>query len=662
MFVMLLATGFLCFCGLVSLAAGNRPGRANAIGAGGAFLGCLAGIVPAVEVLWTGQTLEMRTPWEVPCGSFFMQMDALSAFFLIPVLVLSALSALYGVRYMAPYGDRKNLGAFWFFFNLLVAGMIGVIVARNGVLFLVLWEVMSMASFFLVTFENEEESVRRAGWTYLVATHLGTGFLFVLFLILGGQSGSSSLDFDSFVRPGVQMAPVAGAAFLCAVVGFGTKAGFIPFHVWLPEAHPAAPSPVSAVMSGVMIKTGIYGLVRTLTFLGNPEPWWGGILIGIGLVSGILGVLCALAQHDLKRLLAYHSVENIGIIAFGLGLGVLGLGLNVPGLAVLGFGGGLLHVVNHAFFKGLLFLGAGAVAHATGTRDIDHLGGLIKRMPWTAAAFLVGAAAICGLPPLNGFVSEFLLYIGAFRSVGTPGLETACGVTIVGLALIGGLALACFTKAFGIIFLGEPRSEHAMKGHEAGWLMRIPMLLLAMGCVAIGLLAPRAVGMTQGAVGVVTGLASADVQKHMESLTSPLTSVVWIGILFIVLIVLFAGVRKALLAGRTVRESGTWDCGYTRPTARMQYTASSFAQPLTKMFEVVLRPRCTGSRPAGLFPVPAAFGTETEDVFRHNLYRPVFQGVEWCIARLRFLQEGRVQLYILYIALTLLVLLIWNLR
>jgi len=288
-----------------------------------------------------------------------------------------------------------------------------VVVARNGVLFLMSWELMSLASFFLVTLEDEKESVRRAGWIYLIAMHLGTAFLLAMFLLLG--QNAASLDFE---RLSTAAAP-SGVFFLLAVIGFGTKAGFIPMHVWLPEAHPAAPSHVSAVMSGVMIKTGIYGLLRILTLLGPPAAWWGWTLVAIGIVSGILGVLYALAQHDLKRLLAYHSVENIGIIALGLGIGVLGISYSNPMMAALGFTGGLLHVVNHALFKSLLFLGAGSVLHATGTGELDRLGGLLKRMPVTGTTFLIGAVAISGLPPLNGFVSEFLIYLGVIAGLGS---------------------------------------------------------------------------------------------------------------------------------------------------------------------------------------------------------------------------------------------------
>jgi hydrogenase-4 component B len=660
MFLILLAVSILFLSGLLALCLGRDARRATVTGVGGAILGCLIGLVPTVSALWTGQSETWREAWQVPFGSFFVQIDALSAFFLLPILGLSIVAALYGGEYLTAYRSRKNLGPAWFFFNLLVASMVMVVLARNAILFLLAWEIMSLASFFLVTFEDEKESVRQAGWTYLVATHLGTAFLFVLFLVLGRQAGS--LDFDRFLAASGSISPVAGVAFFLALIGFGTKAGFMPLHVWLPEAHPAAPSHVSALMSGVMIKTGIYGLLRALTFLGHPESWWGWVLIGTGLASGLGGVLFALAQHDLKRLLAYHSVENIGIIALGLGVAVLGLALNQPALAVLGLAGGLLHVLNHALFKGLLFLGAGAVIHATGTRDIDHLGGLIRRMPWTAAMFLTGSVAICGLPPLNGFVSEFLIYVGAFKEIGLPGVSIWGAATIAGLAMIGALAAACFTKAFGIVFLGEPRTDQAKHGHEAGWAMLAPMGVLALGCVAVGFLAPQAVAAMKPVIGSVTGLGEADIAGGLFLAVEPLRWVVPASGFFVVIIGLLVWLRRRLLAGREVSLSGTWDCGYARPTPRMQYTASSFAQPLTTMFGFVLRTRRQFEAPDGFFPVHVALHTETDDLFQKNLFRPAFRGIEWFMLLFHWLQQGRVQLYILYVAVTLLVLLVWNLR
>lgn len=660
MVLILLAVSILFLSGVLSLFLGRKALRATVVGVGGAVVGCSIGLISAVSVLWTGRVETLHLAWHVPLGSFFVQMDALSGFFLLCILGLSIAAALYGGAYLMAYRSRKNLGSSWFFFNLLVASMVMVVLAHNAVLFLLAWELMSLASFFLVTFEDEKESVREAGWTYLVATHLGTAFLLVLFLVLGRQAGS--LDFDRFLAASGSISPVAGVAFFLALIGFGTKAGFMPFHVWLPEAHPAAPSHVSALMSGVMIKTGIYGLLRALTFLGHPESWWGWVLIGIGLASGLGGVLFALAQHDLKRLLAYHSVENIGIIALGLGTGVLGLALNQTALAVLGLAGGLLHVLNHALFKGLLFLGAGAVIHATGTRNIEHLGGLIQRMPWTAAVFLTGSVAICGLPPLNGFVSEFLIYVGAFAGIGVPGISVWGAATIAGLAMIGGLAAACFTKAFGIVFLGEPRNDKAKHGHEVGWVMGAPMAVLALGCVAVGFLAPQAVAAMKPIIQSLTGLEESDVAGSLSLAIEPLHWVVPASGIFVLMLCLLVWLRHLLLAGRKVSLSGTWDCGYVRPTGRMQYTASSFAQPLTNMFGFLLRTRRRLEAPDGFFPEHAALHTETDDFFRQNLFRPAFRGIEWLLLRLHWLQQGRVQFYILYVAVTLLVLLVWNLR
>jgi formate hydrogenlyase subunit 3/multisubunit Na+/H+ antiporter MnhD subunit len=590
-------------------------------------------------------------------------LDPLSGLFLLPTLLLSALAAVYGVEYLRPMRGERPLGVAWCAFNLLVASMGLTLVAQNGVLFLVAWESMALASFLLVTFEGEKREVRRAGWTYLVATHLGTAALLAMFALLSGAAGS--FEFAEFVRAATISPGLPDLVFLLAVVGFGTKAGFMPLHIWLPEAHPAAPSHVSAVMSGVMIKTGIYGLIRLVLLLPPPPAWWGWLLVGIGVTSGVLGVLFALAQHDLKRLLAYHSVENIGIIALGLGLGLLGSATGKPALAVLGVAGGLLHVLNHALFKGLLFLGAGSVLHGAGTREIDHLGGLLRRMPWTGASFLVGAVAISGLPPLNGFVSEFLIYAAAFRGSleanGLVGTIAPALSSVAALALIGGLATACFTKAFGIVFLGEPRSRHAAEAHEAGVGMRLPMLLLAAACALLGLWPAAALSLVTPAVRLVVRQPAPLVASALTGAGEALGMVAGgVAILLACLLVL-ALLRHRLLRRRPVEATVTWDCGYARPTARMQYTASSFAQPLTALFHLVLRTRTRLTPPVGLFPVPGALSTETPDTFREGLFRPVFAGLERALSRLRMLQQGRIQLYILYVVLTLIALMAWRL-
>jgi formate hydrogenlyase subunit 3/multisubunit Na+/H+ antiporter MnhD subunit len=641
----LIGLGILLVGGLLSL-------LAHRLAVIGAVAGCTVSLISAVRVLAGGATETLRLPWNMPWASFFVEIDPLSAFFLLPILGLSALAAIYGVGYLR---GGKQTPSVWFFYNLLVVGMAMVVVARNGVLFLVAWEVMALASFFLVGFEHEKPSVREAAWTYLIAGHLGTAFVLAFFVIVGRETGS--LDFDRF---GGLAPSLAAPLFLLTVVGFGTKAGFMPLHVWLPEAHPAAPSHVSALMSGVMIKTGVYALLRAIMLLGPPPLWWGWLLIAIGLTSGVLGVLFALAQHDLKRLLAYHSVENMGIIALGIGVGLLGIASGSRPMAVLGFAGGLLHVLNHAIFKGLLFLGAGSVLHATGTREIDEMGGLLKKMPLTGATFLIGAAAISGLPPLNGFVSEFLIALGALSSATAHDVPVAVPalLTLGGLALIGGLAAACFAKAFGIVFLGEPRSDHARHAHEAALSMRVPMFLLAAGCFAIGLLGPF---VTRFAAPAIEQVARVPVGDHLAQAAAPLSAVAIGALAFLALLALLATLRLWLLRGRPVGETVTWDCGYARPTARMQYTSSSFAQPLTDLFWSFLRTRRAGASPEGYFPREAALSTETPDVCRERFYRPAFSVVAWGLSRLGWLQQGRVHLYILYIALTLLALLVWKL-
>jgi formate hydrogenlyase subunit 3/multisubunit Na+/H+ antiporter MnhD subunit len=362
-------------------------------------------------------------------------LDPLSAFFLLPALVLAGLAAIYGSHYMQAFADRRSLGAPTFFFNLLIASMLLVLIARNGLLFLVAWELMSLSAYFLVTFEHEQADARRAGWVYLVATHLGALFLFALFMLLG--RAAASLDFVAYSQAARLGNGWSAVLFALALVGFGAKAGFVPWHVWLPEAHPAAPSHVSAIMSGVMIKTGLYGILRVTTFLGEPALWWGPALMVIGLTGGLFGISLALAQRDLKRALAYSSIENVGLIALGLGVGMWGQTSGHPAMAALGFAGGLLHVWNHALMKGLMFLAAGSVLHATGTKNIELLGGVLKRMPRTGAAMVLGGVAISGLPPLNGFVSEWLMYMGLMRG----GLSHAGISRVVLASAVGALAL-----------------------------------------------------------------------------------------------------------------------------------------------------------------------------------------------------------------------------
>jgi len=652
--LLLLAIAVLLGSAVAALGLRRFPRASALAGALGAVAGCTLGAVAAVPAAVGVSSGDLMLPWSVPYGSLHLGLDPLSGFFLVPIFFLSAVGAVYGLGYLRPEPGRSRAGA-WFFFNVLVASMVVVVAARNGVLFLLAWELMALSSYFLViedlvTVRGESPGVRDAGIVYLIATHLGTAFLLAMFLLLGG---SGSLEFDT-LRAAGGAAP-AGLLFVFALVGFGSKAGFVPFHVWLPEAHPVAPSHVSAVMSGVMIKTGIYGLLRVLGFLGAPAAWWGWTLIGVGLLSGVLGVLFALAQHDLKRLLAYHSVENIGIIGLGLGVGLLGQQAGLPVVAALGYAGALLHVVNHALFKGLLFLAAGAVAHGAGTLHIEELGGLQKRMPWTASLFLVGAAAISGLPPLNGFVSELCIYLAAFGGAIAPGraMAPAAALAVAGLALIGGLAVACFTKAFGVVFLGEARHDRVRDSHEVGLLMRTAMIVLAVACGAVAL---GAWAVVPHLALLIEQVARQDVSAPLHDLSRTLGFVALASASVLLLAGLVAALRRALLRGREIGIAPTWGCGYVAPNARMQYTASSYGEPLTRLFTMLLRPRVERKLPVGLFPRSGSYETHTDDQARVLLFAPVYRLLLWVAARARLVQAGRVQVYVLYIAITLMVL------
>ena len=502
--------------------------RVSFLGAGISAVGAILTVVPAIRILFTGESAEFKIPWSIPFGTFNIAVDPLSALFVIIISLVCAVAAVYGVGYLKDYTGKKHLGAAWCFYNLLFVGMLLIVLARNGLLFLMAWEAMSLSSFFLVMFEHEKSEVRHAGWMYLTAAHMGAAYLLALFAFLSGPG--LDMDFDRLAAPASPLA--AGVLFVLAVLGFGAKAGLLPLHVWLPEAHPAAPSHVSAVMSGVMIKTGIYGLLRIIPFLGPVQAWWGWTFLIIGALSGIFGVLYALCQKDLKRLLAYSSVENIGIIGLGLGLWLTGVHFDRMDLAALGLFGALLHVCNHAVFKSLLFLGAGAIKQVTHTLDLDRLGGLQKRMPKTAVTFLIGATAISGLPPLNGFVSEFLIFLGAFSAVGQPtsvGQVAGAGlIALLSLSLIGALAAACFTKVYGIIFLGEPRfresgSSAAISEGEAPALLRYPMLVLAVICLLLGVAAPVGLWLVASAgTPLLPGAAVQPVYAAMQTYIFPI--------------------------------------------------------------------------------------------------------------------------------------------
>ncbi|MGH7680376.1 MAG: proton-conducting transporter membrane subunit [Candidatus Eiseniibacteriota bacterium] len=639
---------------LLALLARRSERALLAFGSASTVAACAIGAAASVAALLSGRRESIRIPWPLPLGEIHIAIDPLASFFLLCIFLVSGLAALYGWGYLKAYTGHRPIGPAVALFNVLVAAMALLVVARDGILFLAAWEIMSIASFFLVTFEDEQEVVRRAGMTYLIASHLGAACLIVLFVILAG--GTGSFDFDRFAAAGAP-AGIAGACFLLAVAGFGTKAGFWPVHVWLPDAHPAAPSHVSAVMSGVMIKMGIYGLLRTLTFLGPMEPWWGSLLVVLGAITGIVGVLHALAQHQLKRLLAYSSVENIGIIAIGIGLGILGQSRGQPAVAFLGYAGALLHALNHGLFKGLLFQAAGSVIQATGARDLDALGGLARRMPVTGSAFLAGSAAIVGVPPFNGFASELLIYIAAFLGASrlTGPWAVSAIAAVPAMALIGGLAAAAFAKAYGVVFLGSPRSEATARGREAGFAMTLPMALGAAGCLALGVWPQGAWRLLAPVVASYSGAS-----PPAESLAA-LSAITRLAIVLAAVAATLATIRLLLLRGRDVRTAPTWGCAYAAPTPRMQYTGASFAQPLLAPFGPLLDIQVKRHGPEGYFPREATLDERTGDPAGERLLRPATRHLLGILGRLRIIQQGRVQLYLAYVLVTLIVLLVWQL-
>jgi formate hydrogenlyase subunit 3/multisubunit Na+/H+ antiporter MnhD subunit len=648
----LFVIALLCLSALVTALLTRFDHASLAVGTIGSLVGCATGAIAALVALLRQEQSALRGVWSLPVGEPHVAMDALSAFFLLCVFLVSGLAALFARGYLPPYLGKRRLGPAVALFNLLVAAMAGLVIARDGILFLIAWEVMSFTSFFLVTFENERDEVRRAGMTYLVASQFGVLFLFLLFVLLG--RGSGSYDFDRFAATG----GLANTCFLLAVAGFGSKAGFWPLHIWLPEAHPAAPSHVSAVMSGVMIKLGVYGLLRTLTFLGAPPVWWSTVLLSLGAISGLTGIVHALAQRDLKRRLAYSSVENIGIVALGIGLGLLGQSRGNALVGFFGYSGALLHALNHGLMKGLLFQGAGSVIHGTGVRNIESMGGLYRRMPVTAFGFLVGCVAISGLPPLNGFVGEWLIYSAAFGGAST--LPTAGAVSalvaIPVLALVSGLAAACFVGTFSTVFLGEPRTEASSPTHEAALAMRCAMGIGVLLCIALGVWPAGALRLVAPAVAMLGQTpALASIAR------SPLLAVSRAACILGLLTAGLALLRAALLRARPVTQGVTWACGYAARNPRMQYSARSFAQPLLAPFAPILHVRVEEDGPSGYFPRGARYDEHLGDLAGERLLIPGTRRVVHALSRLRVIQQGRVQLYVVYIVATLVALLVWQL-
>jgi hydrogenase-4 component B len=594
-----------------------------------------AAMAASVGILVGGSEWEWWSATVIAGDRLHLRLDGVSALFVALLSAIGSAGAVYARSYWSDRAHPRSarMGRVWWSVLLLSQGF--VLLASNGLHFLVGWELFTLSAYFLITLDRRRRDTRAAGWLYLAMSHVAVLALFVFFTALAARSGSWDLG---PMRTRADLAPL----FWLALFGFGIKAGVFPLHIWLPSAHANAPSHVSAILSGVTIKVGIYGLVRFSGWLPLPSgaSW---VVVTLGIVSAVLGVVFALGQHDLKRLLAYHSVENIGIILIGLGFALVAVEHGDAAWGRLALAGGLLHVWNHGLFKSLLFLGAGSVLHATGSREMSRLGGLWRSMPWTTGLFGLGAVAICGLPPLNGFVSEWLVYLGLFDAAASRAPSTWAAIpAVVFLGLTGALALACFVKACGVVFLGVARSPEAQRAHESDWLMRGPMVAIATVCVAIGL-APIAFWPS---IATAVGAWRPDWADVVTP--APLFALGWA---HVALAAFASAVTFWMLkrSRRGIRRVVTWDCGYVAPTARMQYTAGSFAGIITGWFAFILRPERHARLPVDLLPRSATLETHTPETVLRYVVEPVSNAMMRVATAARVLQHGGVQSYLLYL-------------
>lgn len=602
----------------------------------------IAAAIPSVSVLLApsgsaGALIEATARCGTLLGPVRLAIDPLSAWFMLIICIVFTAGAFYGKDYMKHYSQhRSSIRLHNASYLICFVAMLALCVVRHSLAFLVAWEIMALSSFILIIFESWKEDVIKAGTNFFIQSHISVILLTVGFIMIAGKTGS--YDFNAIAQYEGNAWPLA---FLLA--GFGVKAGFVPFHTWLPRAHPAAPAHISGVMSGVIIKIGIYGIFRTLMLYKTDMAAVGYAIVAVSAISGLYGVMLAIVQHNLKKLLAYHSIENIGIIGMGIGIGCIGIGTGNNALAALGFSGGLLHTLNHALFKSSLFFTAGSVYQATHTLDIERLGGLAKRLPLTAAFFLISSVAICGLPPMNGFISELMIYLGAFGWMQDAATTGAVGAAfaIIALVMIGGLAILCFTKAFGIVFLGSPRTElPEMK--EFGPMRTIPLAVVAMIMLSIGLFPQFYTSVTDKIIG------GYGLQQCVGTIPASLQKVSLAAMALVALILLLALLRKVATRRRTIREGETWGCGYTAGTPKIQYTATSFVRTYAELFSDLLGFHTRRKSVEGVFPKEAGFESENYDLMEKNLIERPIGAYGRFMERFSFLQNGRIQSYILY--------------
>lgn len=613
----------------------------------------------AIKTLFLSQPYHYILPFHFWGSDITLTIDKLSAFFILVINITTLVSSFYSLQYMSMYRtkSRLELVLHYFSFFTLYWSMIVLTMLQNTIAFLVVWEIMSLSSFLLVMFEAEKSKTQRAGINYFIQMHFAALFILIGIIVLHYFTDSWSwLALHQYFADYSNV-----ALFLVFFVGFGFKSGFVPFHTWLPHAHPAAPSHVSALMSGVMIKLGIYGILRVVFALQNDLMLIGLLVLLVSLISGITGVGVAIVQHNLKRLLAYHSIENIGIIGIGIGLGIVGMAIQNLPLAILGFAGGILHVLNHSLFKSLLFFSAGSIYHKTHTMNIDDMGGLIKRMPITAFIFLIASLSICGLPPFNGFISEFLIYNGFVSGIIQADviIKLVMLFALLGLTAIGGLAIFCFTKAFGIVFLGNERSSNVYHAQEMSWWSLAPQfisfgLILLIGFVPSIVLKPL-LGVIQQNIPSCNTLSL----PNMEAIQSISIAA---GALVLIVFALWL-IKKRAFKTKKIEHTVTWGCAYDGNAPRTQYTASSYAENYFHGMEKSLN-IATHYRPiitTEYFPEHRHYKTHQESTYEKRIFKPISQMFECFFDKFAFIQSGQTQHYILYPFILLIVLIILTL-
>jgi hydrogenase-4 component B len=583
-------------------------------------------LVRVVPVLLGAAELRVDVPWSFPVDHIAVHLDSLGAFFLAWSLPMTLLGTIYATGYLRPWFRTRNAGVQYALLNVTSLSFIMIYTLESAFVFLLGWEIAAVAAWLAVVWEYRNQKIRFAGFNYLVSTHIGLFFLLAAFMVMYSQTGS--MDFQAFGAFLSRPSPLRNVTFVLLVTSFGLKSAFFPFHTWLPRAHSAAPAHVSALMSGVIHKAGLFGLLRITLLVAAPEPWMGWYVLGFSALSVLVGALYTTAQRDLKRLLGYSSTENVGIAGMGFGVGYLGLAWNQPVLVALGFTGGILHLLNHAFFKCLLFYAAGAVYRSTHTVDLERLGGLARRMPWTAGLFLLGGLAISALPPLNGFVSELLVYSGLLGHAAPPGIERSLLVIAAALlAFAGGVSALAMTRAFGVVFLGAPRDAGVHCDGEVPRAMRLPMLAHAAGAVALGVVPGLGLAVVQRPARLFIDLLPGGVDAAALAPAALLAPVAWIGLLLLLVLAALVLLRRRLAAGAPAPTHVTWGCGYTKPSARMQYTGASYSWQFAGLFEPILVHLRRARLPQGPFPERGAhLGTHCVDAVEQRMFEVMGEG------------------------------------